>query len=76
MNLDLRQDGQNRGCHAEEHVDADEDLVLSATIGVGVVYVEHDQRHQRQQVVHCGDRQQSCEHKTELHYIAHTMKHY
>lgn len=68
MNLDLRQDGQNGGSDAEEHVDADEDLVLSATIRVGVVYVEHDQRHQRQQVVHCGDRQQSCEHRTKHNY--------
>lgn len=68
MNLDLRQDGQNGGSHAEEHVDADEDLVLSATIRVGVVDVKHDQRHQRQQVVDCGDRQQSCEHTTHLHY--------
>ena len=46
-NLNLREDGENRCTNAEKHVDADEDLVLSATIRVGVVYVEHDQRHQR-----------------------------
>lgn len=55
LNLDLRQDGHNRGCDAEEHVDADEDLVLSATIRVGVEDVKHDQRHQRQQIVDCSD---------------------
>ena len=54
-NLDLGQDGQDRGSDAEEHVDADEDLVLSAAIRVGVVDVEHDQRYQRQQVVDCSD---------------------
>lgn len=65
-NLDLRQDGHDGGSDAQEHVDADEDLVFSASLRVGVVDVEHDQRHQRQQVVHCGDRQQSCEHTTQL----------
>lgn len=53
--LDVRQDGENGHSDAEKHVDADEDLVLSATIRVGVVNIEHDQRHQRQQVVHSGD---------------------
>lgn len=68
-NLDLRQDGHDRGSNAKEHVDTNEDLVLSAAIRVGVVDVEHDQRHQRQQVVHSSDWQQSCEHKAQLHYI-------
>lgn len=63
-NLDLRQDGEDGGADAEQHVDADEDLVFSATVGVGVVDVEHDQRHQRQQVVDRGDREQGCKHKT------------
>lgn len=67
-NLDLRQDGEHGGSDAEQHVNADEDLVFSAAIRVGVVDVEHDQRHQRQQVVDCGDRQQGCEHTTQLHY--------
>ncbi len=69
MNLNLRQDGHDRGSDAEEHVDADEDLVLSATIRMGVVHVERNHRHQRQQVVQCGDGQQSCEHTTKLYYI-------
>jgi len=64
--LDLWQDGHDRGCDAEEQVDADEDLVLSAAIRVGVVHIEHDQSHQRQQVVDCSDRQQSCEDTTQL----------
>lgn len=64
MNLDLWQDGQYRGADTEEHVDADEDLVLSAAIRVGVVDVEQDQRHQRQQVVQCCDGQQGCGHTT------------
>lgn len=64
MNLDLRQDGQEGGSDAEEHVDADEDLVLGAAIRVGVVHVEHGQSHHRQQVVDRGDRQQSWGHKT------------
>lgn len=50
-NLDLRQDGQEGGGDAEKHVDADEDLVLSAAVRVGVVDVEHSQSHHRQQVV-------------------------
>lgn len=41
--LDLRQDGQNRSSDAEQHVDADEDLVLSAAIRVGEVQVKHHQ---------------------------------
>lgn len=49
--LDLRQDGQNRGGDAEEHVDADEDLVLGAAVRVGEVQVKHHQRQQGQQVV-------------------------
>lgn len=43
MNLDLRQDGHDGGTDTEQHVDADEDLVLSATIRVGVVNVEQNQ---------------------------------
>lgn len=54
LNLNLRKDGQHGGCDAEEQVDADEHLILSAPISVGVVNVEQDQRHQRQQVVQCG----------------------
>lgn len=50
-NLDLWQDGQKGGGDAEKHVDADEDLVLSAAVRVGVVDVEHGQSHHRQQVV-------------------------
>lgn len=68
MDLYLRQDGHDGGSDAEEHVDADEDLVFSATIRVGVVDVEHDQRYQREQIVHCGDRQQGCEHMNK-HYL-------
>lgn len=71
VNLDLWQDGQDRRANAEEHVDADEDLVLGAAIRVGVVDVEHDQRHQRQQVAHRGDRQQSCEYTAP--HIIHTL---
>lgn len=67
QNLDLWEDGHNRGSDAEEHIDADEDLVLSAAIRVSVVDIEHDQGHQRQQVAHCGDRQQSCEETTRRH---------
>lgn len=55
VNLDLWQDGHDGGSDAEEHVDAYEDLVFSAAIRVGVVDIEHDQRHQRQQVADCGD---------------------
>ena len=60
VNLDLRQDGEEGGGDAEEHVDADEDLVLGAAIRVGVEHVEQDQSHHRQQVVERRDRQQSC----------------
>lgn len=69
MNLDLRQDGHDRGSDAEQHVDADEDFVLGAAVGVGVVDVEHDQRDQRQQVVQRSDRQQSCKHTMQPHHI-------
>lgn len=68
-NLDVRQDGQDGGTDAEQHVDADEDFVLSAAIRMGVVDVEHHHRHQRQQVVQCSDREQSCEHKTHIQYM-------
>lgn len=62
VHLDVWQDGQQRGSDAEQHVDADEDLVVGAAVRVGVVKVEEDHRHHRQQVVDGGDRQQSCEH--------------
>lgn len=74
MNLDLRQDGQEGGSDAEEHVDTDEDLVLGATIRVGVVHVEHGQSHHRQQVVDRRDRQQSCEH-THTHIQTPSLEH-
>lgn len=53
--LDLREDGEHRGGDAEQHVDADEDLVLGAAVRVGEVQVEHDQGQQGQQVVQSGD---------------------
>lgn len=40
--LNLGQDGQDRCSHTEQHVDADEGFVLSASISVGVVHIEHD----------------------------------
>lgn len=56
----MGQHGHDGDAEAEQHVDADEDFVLGAAVRVGVVNVEQDQRHQGQQVVERGDRQQSC----------------
>lgn len=61
--LNLGQDGQDRGPHAQQHIDADEGFVLSTAVRVGVVDIEHDQGHQGQDVVdgRCGEK--SCTRK-------------
>lgn len=51
MNLNLRENGHDRGSNAEQHIDADEDFVLSTTIRVSVVHVEEHQSHQGQHIV-------------------------
>lgn len=43
--LNFGQDGHDGGSHTQQHVDTDEGLVLSAAVSVGVVDVEHHQRH-------------------------------
>lgn len=53
--LDFRQNRYDRCTNAQQHVDADEDFVLSAAARVSVIHIEQDQRHQRQSVVDgCG----------------------
>lgn len=64
-NLDARQDGEDGGGDAEQHVDADEDFVLCAAVRVSVVHVEQHQGHRGQHVVHRGNGQQSFEHRTQ-----------
>lgn len=58
--LDLREDGDHGGADTQQHVDADEDLVLRAASRVGVVYIEQHQGHQRDHVVHRRGGQQCC----------------
>lgn len=48
LHLNVGQHGHHGDAEAEQHVDADEDLVLGAAVRVGVVNVEQDQRHQGQ----------------------------
>lgn len=57
--LDFRQDGHDRCSNTQQHVDADEDFVLSAAIRVSVIHIEQDQRHQRQSIVDGCGRQKS-----------------
>lgn len=49
--LNFGQDGHDGGSDTQQHVDADESLVLGAAVGVGVVHVEQHQRHEGQGVV-------------------------
>lgn len=55
----MRQDGHNGNNDAEDEVEADEDLVLRAVIGLGVKHVEEHDSGERQGVEDDGEGEQS-----------------
>ena len=59
MYLDFGQDGDDRDDDAEDEVEADEDLVFSAVVRLGVVHVEQHDRCERQRVVEDREGQQA-----------------
>lgn len=58
--LDFGQDGHDGHDDAEDEVEADEDFVLRAVVGFGVINVENHDEAERQGVEDDGDREQSC----------------
>ena len=59
MYLDFGQDGDDGDDDAEDEVEADEDLVFSAVVRLGVVHVEQHQRRERQCVVEDREEEQA-----------------